>query len=256
MSTSRQRLPDSTIAVLALILAAVFVTAGTGCAVTHAVSLSQDGSGRGELTVDLHPMFVDYYGDLLISFGGDEDLPIFDLAAIEAGFAARESVELLDSEIVRKGTLRLEFSFSDIETAFDSVSQAGEDLELVSFRRSGSTRVLTLSLDQSVVAVALGMVPVAEMGSVGLLLPPEGSDMTADEYADYVAWALEEYAGDADAFEVIRRSSMELTISVDGTPISVAGGRKTADGARFQIPIVELLTLPHPRRYELRYRVD
>lgn len=271
MTDSPKRQAASIAARFLGLASALFILAATGCAVSQTVVLAPDGSGRGELTVDLHPMFVNYYRDLLISFGGDEDLPIFDIAAIEAGFAQRDTVELLEAEIVEPGTLRLAFSFADIETAFQSIPQGGsgvgagpgvgsasaaEGLGLVSFDRDGARRILSIFLDRSVVAVALGMVPVAEMGSVGLLLPPEGSDMSADEYADYVAWALEEYAGDADAFEVIRRSSMELTISVEGTPISVGGGKRIAGGARFEIPIVELLTLAEPRRYELRYRVD
>ena len=212
-----------------------------GCSVTQELSVDADGAGRGELIVDLHPMFVDYYRDLVTGFGGSPDTPIFDARAIEAEFAARSAVDLLAVEIPQVGTLRLVFAFDDVEEAVRSLGrlsgaeavQPGAAADgIVSFQKVGATRTLGFALDRGVVAVALGMAPVADAGSVGLLLPPEGSAMGADEYADYVAWALEEYAGDADAFEVIKGSAIELRVQVPGRITAVRGGRETPAGGR------------------------
>lgn len=250
-----------------------FVVLMAGCSVGQELSVDADGAGRGELIVDLHPLFVNYYRDLVVGFGGSPDTPIFDARAIEAEFAARNAVDLLSVEIPRVGTLRLVFAFDDVEEAVRSLgrlhaAEAGQPGAagdgpavgaadgIVSFRKVGATRTLGFALDRAVVAVALGMAPVADAGSVGLLLPPEGSAMGADEYADYVAWALEEYAGDADAFEIIKGSAIELRVQVPGRVTAVRGGRETPGGARFEIPIVELLTLTEARRYEISFEVD
>jgi hypothetical protein len=234
------------------------VTVFSSCATVQELELRDDGSGEGELVVELRPLFVDYYRDLALSFGAEDEsqLRVFDLEAIRAGFARRPNVVLTDSAVDDEGRLRLGFSFDDIATIMQPTTGDPEAfVNPVSYAASGETRTLSISLDRSIIAMALEIAPIADMGSVGLLLPPEGGDMTADEYAEYVAWALEDYAVADDPVEVIKMSTIELQVHVPGTVLSVDGGTQTETGASFRISIPKLLTLTEPVSYRLTYRV-
>lgn len=271
-SLSRARRRRTCFAAFATTALAAVLFLAAACSASQEISLDIDGGGGGELEIRLHPMFVSYYRDLVLSFAASapEDVPIFDLQSIEAGFAAGEHVTLVDAEVDDPGTLRLVLSFDDVgrvmeEGAF-APGTAGDaprepvlgngSASLFSYSREDAVGRLQITLDRRVVEAALAMAPIGDMGSVGLLLPPEGGEMSADEYADYVAWALEEYAGDGDALSAVNESRIRLDVRVPGTVVSVRGGEQTERGARFEISIPELLTLAEPVAYEIAFRVE
>ena len=63
--------------------------------------------------------------------------------------------------------------------------------------------------------------------------------MTAAEYRDYLAWALEEYAGRRSLQTVFAAARVATEVTVAGALQRVRGGEGTCTTARFITPLVE-----------------
>jgi hypothetical protein len=85
-----------------------------------------------------------------------------------------------------------------------------------------------------------------------MLLPPAG--MGTEEYTEYLVWALEEYEEPSSLREKITNASIRLNVDVDGEVISQSGGVVDGNTVRFEVSLVELLTLPSPRTYAVEFR--
>lgn len=229
----------------------VVALAATSCTVQEEITLTGQGSGSALVTVELHPILVEYYGDLMTAMTGAEgDLPVFDVDQLALAFAEHPSVRLERVERRARGSLRLEVAFDDVNAVFAD-ADLGES-GLFSFRTVGSQRELTVRLDQNTVDRFLAFAPPESAMMSEFLLPPRDGSVSRAEYQEELGWALEEYAPSAEVQAVLSQAAIEVAVRPAGTIQSQTGGTIRADGAVvFRVPMMELLTLTEPQIYQV-----
>ncbi len=242
-----------TITVLAI---AALIT--TSCTVREELMLDGSGSGSATLTINLNPILLSYYNDLLTAMTGVEgDYPVFDLEQLALAFAARPSLNLTEIERSALGQLRMEFTFDDLNkvlTEADGAVTAGGVVgpsDVFSFRSVGSRRELTVRLDRSAVNAFMGFAPPESAMMTEFLLPPEDGSVSRSEYQDELAWALEEYAPADEVKRVLEQSAIEVVVRPSGRIESQSGGTLRDGAVIFRVPILELLTLSEERVYRV-----
>lgn len=228
--------------------ALITIIALAGCTVREELVLSGDGSGTAELTVDLHPIMIDYMNDLVVAMTGVEgDYPIFDLDQLRASFAERDGVTILDASLPSRGMLVMNIAFDDVNALLAREGAA----DVLRLERRGANRELMLRLDAEAVQRFLAFAPPESASMAQFLLPPADGSVSQDEYREELAWALEEYEDAATVRRVLDRSVIEVRVTPVGRIVSQRGGRIDGDAVVFSVPILEVLTLPTERTYSL-----
>ena len=237
------------------VLAIVAITA-TSCTVREELVLDASGSGSATLTINLNPILLSYYSDLLTAMTGVEgDYPVFDLEQLAEAFAARPSLNLTEIERSALGQLRMEFTFDDLNQVLaeaDGAAATGGAVgpsDVFSFRTIGSRRELTVRLDRSAVNAFMGFAPPESAMMTEFLLPPDDGSVSRSEYQDELAWALEEYAPADEVKRVLEQSAIEVVVRPSGRIESQSGGTVRDGAVIFRVPILELLTLSEERVY-------
>ncbi len=235
-------------------VAAVVVLFG-GCAVHQDLVITGDGAGTTDVLVDLDTMLYEYISDLLIAIGGEPvNGDLFDTADLLRAFETHPELTPLSVQSPEPRRLQLALRFEDIERVFETPAAGAEDLfEMV---HNGDERTLRVVLTPPGVRQILSLSPLYDTMIADALLPPDNGDMSADEYRDYLAWALEEYAPPGEAPERIGDARIELSIQPEGEIRSQEGGRITDGQVQYSIRLTELLTLREPRTYAVTYRTN
>ncbi len=244
---SPHRLSTSVARALVAIAAAIFLAA---CGVQETVVLQADGSGTALLEVSLHPVMVSYMSDLMAAMTGVQaDLPIFDTDQIIAGFAEREGIELVGLERRARGNLRMSLVFDDLSALLDDENAS----RLITFESSGSEREVTLRLGSESVTQFMAFAPDESATMSAFILPPSDGSVSADEYREEMAWALEEYEDRAIVERILDESVIEVRVEPQGRIVRQSGGVVDGDAVVFQIPVLEILTLTEPRVYSFAF---
>lgn len=235
----------------AALVAAVLTLAA--CSVQQQVSLQRDGSGTTTMEIALDPILSTYFRDLSESVGASADGPIFDTEAIREAFEERPGVTARSVELNDEGELSLELAFDDIGEVVASQERAVR--RLVSVREEGNATTVSFRATPQTVRDAMAMSPMYGSQAASFILPGEGASLSAAEYTEQLAWALEEYADERPVRRVVAQSAIQLTVAVEGEVVSQRGGRRLdASRVRFEIPVVELLTLDGERLFEVTFR--
>ena len=236
----------------ALTRAAIWVVALlsiVSCSVDQNIVLEEDLSGTADLRIAIHPVLSQYLYDLSVGVGGAPSL--FDLRQIELEMARREGLSLESMRLVSENELELRVRFDNVE----EVLRSNADVEpFVTVRRVGNERILRVSVGPQLVAEALGLIGADQSEAVEFVLPPEGSNMDVDEYAEYLAWALEEYEEDEPVIDVLTESSIDVALRPSGPIVYQRPGEPRGAQARWDIGVLDMLTRQDDVVYELRYR--
>ncbi|TVR03323.1 MAG: hypothetical protein EA403_07090 [Spirochaetaceae bacterium] len=215
------------------------------------MTLSRTGAGEATITVEMHRVLMEYLADLS-GFAGGADMPVFDLAALEARFAAEPGLELLSARTPVPNRLELRFRYADIARVFDAQDAAVRDV--FRFSQRGEERTLHLRLTPQSVRALIAFSPAADSMVADILLPPPEQPVTEPDYVAFLSWAFEEYERETPVADIIRGAMIELIIRPDGRVVSQQGGRINGDTVHFSIPIVRLLTLSDRLEYSLTFR--
>lgn len=240
------------------ILAIAALTA-TSCTVRQELRLDASGSGSATITINLNPILLSYYGDLLTAMTGVEgDHPVFDLEQLVAAFDARPSLQLIEIERSALGQLRMEITFDDLNQVLAEASGAPgagdtavEPSDLFSFRAIGSRRELTVRLDRAAVNSFMAFASPESTMMTEFLLPPDDGSVSRSEYQEELAWALEEYESADEVNRVLEQSAIEVVVRPSGRIESQSGGVVRNGAVIFRLPILELLTLSEERVYRV-----
>ena len=231
-----------------LALVALVVILAAGCSVREDVLLNANGSGEATLSVNLHPIMINYMNDLMTAMTGVEgEYPIFDLEQITASFAERDGVELVALDRGERGTLLMEIRFDDINELF--ARENAEDI--LRFERVGPRRELAFTLNREAVQRFLEFAPEDSMTMAQFLFPPADGSVSREEYRDEMAWALEEYDDRAAVERVLDAAAIDVRITPAGRIVAQDGGRIDGAAVVFSIPVLDLLTLGEDRTYSL-----
>jgi hypothetical protein len=220
-----------------------------GCSVSQDLTVAGDGSGTAELSIDIHPIMISYYNDLMVAMSGVEgECPVFDLEALAASFDEREGVELEAMELRGRGSLSMTLRFTDA----NALSESGE---IVTFERNGRRRTISVSLDRAAIDEFLGFAPEETVSMTEYLFPPADGSVSREEYEEQMAWALEEYGDPALVRSVLREAVIEVRVVPEGRIIQVEGGERSGSSVIFRVPVIEALTLPESRLYSLSFEL-
>jgi hypothetical protein len=222
----------------------------TSCSVRDEMLLHPDGSGEVHVSVDMHPVLMAYFTDLMMALTGAEgDPPIYDLDALSASFAERPGVTLVSADTPERGALRLHVRFEDINQLFADEDSA----ETARFSSSGSRRELVVTLNRASVNRFLGYAPEDSSMLADLLLPPEDGSLPSEDYRGELEWAFEEYGTPDEVADALDSAVIEVRITPDGRIVTQSGGSIVGDSVVFRIPVLELLTLDDERVYSLSF---
>jgi len=243
----------TTIALSGLIL----LIALTSCTVREELSVRADGSGSAHLSINLSPILVSYYTDLVTAMTGvPGEYPVFDIEQLAATFEERPSVELTQIERTAIGRLTMDIRFQDVNAIGSELERNATDSsdtlgDAFSFERDGSRRVLNVRLDRSAVNSFLSFAPPESAMMTDFLFPPADGSVTRAEYQEELAWALEEYAPADEVKAVLDDAAIEVVITPEGRIQSQVGGEVRGNSVVFRVPILELLTLNEERVYRV-----
>ncbi len=246
-----------TVIIRAAVVAIALVVGFTfgGCAVHQDLVVGEGGAGTTEMTIDLDTMLYEYISDLLLSIGGDPgDGDLFDTEELQTAFETHPELTPLAVQSPEPRRLKLALRFADIERVFETPAGGAEDLFEIA--HDDDERTLRVVLTQDAVQQILSLSPLYDTMIADSLLPPDDGSMSADEYRDYLAWALEEYAPPGEAAERIGDARIELSVRPEGELLKQEGGEVVDDEVQFSIRLTELLTLREPRIYSVTYRAD
>lgn len=229
------------------------------CSVREELVIDGNGAGEASISVDLSPILLSYYNDLLIAMTGVEgEYPVFDVDQIRASFAERPGIELTSVERPSRGRLRMEFTFDDVNEVLARESDAAAaqgaavtPAEVIQFRADGPRREVVMRLNRTAVDTFLSFAPPESAAMTQFLFPPADGSVSESEYREELAWALEEYAPAQEVNELLRRASIEVSVRPDGRIESQEGGTLRNNTVVFSLPILELLTITEEREYRL-----
>jgi hypothetical protein len=90
-----------------------------------------------------------------------------------------------------------------------------------------------------------------------VLLPYSELDfMPRDEYLEVLGYALEDYLEGGTVEDLFSHKTIDAIVEVDGAITSALGGTVEAGGrsARFETPVLDLLTLEKSKTFSLSWR--
>jgi hypothetical protein len=229
-----------------------------------------EGGTAGTSTIDLvlSDFLVSYIRDLSASVGVETDA-VFEAAAVRASFAQIDTVELQSVDVPAPNRLRLQVSYADLGEALagtmdtpgtvDTPGMGGAGASAdgpLTVTQSGDRTHLVLRLTPEILDAVIGMSPWRGTLMADILLPPDRTTMTADEYMEYLTWALEEYEDPRLVRRALEEAAVEVLVRVAGEVVDQRGGSLRDGGVRYRLPVVDLVTLSSAQRFELWYRSD
>lgn len=239
-----------------------------GCSAGQTVEISGGRSGRSTVDIVLNDFLVAYVRDLSATVGAETD-EIFDPAAVEARFAELDDVTLERVAVPAANRMSVTVAFEDLGRALTPQDQAGgsgradgtdgagsdgrgEESPL-SVERDGERTRMVLEVTPDLLDAVIAMSPWHGTLLAEILLPPDRTTMSEDDYIDYLVWALEEYEEPRVIRAALQEAAVNVLVRVPGRIVDQAGGTRSDEGVRFRIPVVELITLDEARRYEVVY---
>lgn len=229
------------------VIASFLVIFFASCSAEQAILLHDDGSGEIEINITVSPPFAEYITDLNASYGAEEDVPIFDLSAIEASFAAEPGLTLIEAAIPQRDELYLLVGFDSIDRVLANRTTGMRSA--IRFERTESFRRVAAQVNRAMIEEMLRIAAVDPFVTESILPPEDGMDAT--EYRDYLSWALEEYEQDQPLDRVFRTARIETRIIPSGRITQIQGGRRVGDAAVYETPLIEAITRESPFQYSL-----
>jgi hypothetical protein len=234
----------------AIVPAAVLLLV-SGCTAEQSVTLETGMAGSSRMEIRLADYLVSYIRDLSASVGVETER-IFEPAAIEAQFEQLGSIDLEEVQVPEVGRLILTLRFDDLAAALEDPASAAP---LTVQSTSSEELHLRLELTPGILDSVIAMSPWEGTLMADILLPPDRTEMSGDEYIDYLVWALEEYEEPRRIRRSLEEAAVDLRVRVPGRIQRQVGGRRAEDGSyvRYRVPVVDLVTLDEAQVYELWY---
>lgn len=219
------------------------------CSATQTITLDENGSGDATVQISIDPVFAAYLTDLSMGMGADEELSVFDVAAIRASLQAQPGVSVRRIETEGPRDLRVEVDFESLEQLLQVQDRSAH--RFVRFERTESFLRLAAAIDRAAME-QIGAIAGIDPFVADALLPPEG-EMSPSEYRDYLGWAFEEYVEDRPMDTIFRESQIATVIEPSGSVVQVRGGDSRAGTVQFVTPLVDAITAREPLTYSFVY---
>lgn len=241
-----------------LALPALLVLLFASCAVSQDTVLRADGGAEAAVRIELSPILVSYLEDLTLAFAPEAEFRVFDLALLQANLEAEPGVRVMRLVEEPIGTLTMTVDIASLEELQRGASPAVAGL--LSIEESPLGTALEVRLGPQEISDLLAFAGAADARALAVFFPPPPTEdrgtprVTKEGYIDDAVWVLEEYAPPEEIEEALRASGVGVTVAPPREVLSVDGGRKEEGVARFDIALLDLVTLREPRRYTVVYR--
>ncbi len=224
-----------------------------GCSVTQQTDLLSDGGAEADVRVELSDILVGYLRDLSLAFSPGTAFSVFDLEILRANLEAEPGVNVLDAREDPLGTLHLTLSIASLSELEESASPAVA--AIIDVEESPAGTAFEVTLGPREVVDLLDFAGAADATALSVFLPGDTRVVSEEQYIDDATWVLEEYAPPWEIESAIRCSGVEVVVRPPTEILSVEGGaEETGSEARFEVSILELVTLSESRRYTVVYR--
>ena len=243
-----------TIAVLATAVAYM-----SACSVDHELHLRADGTGSGELRVKIDPVVVSYVQSLASAFGNPDGtaIDLFDVEAIRNGIDARAGLETVSIERIGVGSLDVAYRITNFEDA------VGELATVARFQNTGVADESARRRNESLISfeinratfLILSRLFLSEDSPAAVFVPVVETDFLLEsEYRELVSYAFGDFLAERSVDSLLSDSRARVTVSTDGTIEDVVGGTIEANGASFDLAVLDLLTLEEPVTMSISWR--
>jgi hypothetical protein len=239
-------------------VAAALLLAMTGCSAEQTVTIRPGAAGTAgtsDIDLVLSDFLVSYIRDLSASVGVETDA-VFEAEAVRASLAGIDTVKLQRVEVPAANRLRLRVSFEDLGEALAGTVAPGTDpgTTPLTVTESGGRTHMVLRLTPEVLDAVIDMSPWRGTLMAEILLPPDRTAMSGDEYIEYLTWALEEYEDPRVVRRALEEAAVDVLVRVPGEVVDQRGGEVADGGVRYRLPVVDLVTLSDAQRFDLWYR--
>jgi hypothetical protein len=223
----------------------------TSCSVKQEATIHSDKSGSVTFDITLEQFFLDTVvemADLAEQSPTLEKGEIFDMPQIRKDFEDNPSITLRELSSPKPTVLKGSFTFQDMEKVFTREEEL-QSTDILSFTTSGNEKSIRLYLDRENFSNLSALFPTMQNPFFEMFGPQENKDTSRDEYLEMIGFAFGEKGPDG-----VLRSTVELTINVDGTIVSQEGGTIKGNKIIYSIPLIELLLLKEPLEYSFVFK--
>ena len=235
--------------ILSFLLFLPVFTAFFSCAARIEGVVNEGGAAELSLKTSLEPRTTALIGSLQGFLGDARDAPILDGPAISRSMAASPGVRAVN--LKNSGSAALDGTIS-ISNIGDFLAKSGSKTKFIDYTQgqtAGSSGIV-ITLDKDSAPVLISMLSSEVEDYLSALMAPAvlGDTITTREYLDMVASVY----GRALASE-IAAARIKAFIDFPRPIKSILGGTYSGNRAEFEVPLVDILVLEQPLRYELSW---
>ncbi len=212
-----------------LLLSLVFILLGVGCSQNQDITLNNDGSGSLQASITIHPVLIDYLKDFSEGLGYEElEGDILDPFALKLALEPKGFI-LSGYEHPSEVQWNMEIDFENLHL---------EPFLLHTVHGDG-IHTVTLQYSYEIFQRLKGSFG-PELEEFFELFGPGEEYVSEEEYAEFLAFAFEEYIDDSEAFiSALLAQEFSIRINVDGEVLSVDGGSILPSGhVAFSLPMI------------------
>ncbi|MCL2382413.1 MAG: hypothetical protein FWC64_12645 [Treponema sp.] len=207
--------------------------------------------GAADIAVDasLEPRTIALIHSLRGFMGGPADAPILDGAAISQSMADAPGV--LAVSLVNSSPTALSGTVS-VSNVGDFLLAGDAEGQFITFTegQAAGTSSIVVNLDRTSAPALIARLTPELGGYLSALMAPVvlGETMTRQEYLSLVAMIYGQPLADE-----IAAASIRASVQFPRPVTAIQGGTAAGNRAQFDVPLVDLLVLEHPLRYEVSW---
>ncbi len=223
----------------------------SACSVTQTLVIAGNGSGTLVTHAEVSALLRDYLMSLAELSGNASPLKegrVFDAAAIGKDFRSRPGIVVRKVSTPTPSALDLELEFDSVQDLL-SGGDALTDTGALVFIDAGDTSTLRLHLDRATWGQLARLFPPLRDPLIAQLGPLGSGQVTDDDYLAMIRFSI----GDA-APDLLRKSSITLTVQPPGEIVSQSGGAVSGGAVVFRIPVLRILVLDRALDYSVTFR--
>ena len=225
----------------------LFLTFFSSCSARIDGTFREGGAADITIQTSLEPSTLTLIRSLQNFMGDDNDTPVLDAQSISQSMAMLPGVRAVSLRNTDPSTLDGSISISNVE---DFLAVEGAESRFISYTQAPGASSIVIILNSNTAPLLISRLSGEIVEHLSAFFAPvvTGDSSTRQEYLDLVSSIYgRPLAEEISAARILARIEFPRPI------IGVQGGTFTARRAEFNIPLLDLLVLEHPLRYEDRW---
>lgn len=244
---------------LGLVLVAATAVVLAGCSMRQTIIIHPNGSGSADVHVELGSLLTRYMTDLVDSLGSQPSKAapmLFDLGRIKSTFAGLSGVTLTGLSAPQPNALAFSFAFEDAGALFSELggSQAGSANSPLTLTTHAGVHTLEFDLSHATWPAVASLALFRDDPVIASFAPQGNRRYTKAEYLSILEYAFADYADKAQVDEALSAATVIVSVTVDGTIVSQAGGVRHGNSVVYRIPLLDFLTSGHTIDLSVSFR--